>query len=154
MGNDHPSSTETPYAESKLATDHIALLYFNTYDFIIPFNQYGPHQNAHKFSALILILIKKMVNNEEIYISGDELKTRDLIFVKDTFYATIDILKNPKASGKIIHIGSGKEKIILSIAKNLAFLIDYKNEFRFIKNRIGDIKRHCAKVTEAKKLLR
>tara|TARA_Y100001968_G_scaffold165326_1_gene151313 strand:+ start:238 stop:1242 length:1005 start_codon:yes stop_codon:yes gene_type:complete len=157
MGNDHPSFPETPYAASKLATDHIALSYFNTFDFdvriIRPFNQYGPRQNSHKFAALIPILIKRMLNNEEIYISGDGLQTRDFIFVKDTVDATIEILKNPKASGKIIHIGSGKEKTILSITKNVASLMDYKKEFKFIKDRIGDVKRHCAEVNEAKELI-
>ena len=157
MGNDHPSFPETPYAASKLATDHIALSYFNTFDLdvriIRPFNQYGPRQNAHKFAALIPIIIKRMLKNEEIYISGDGLQTRDFIFVKDTVEATIDIFKNYQASGKIIHIGTGKEKTILSIAEKVASLMDYKKEFKFIEDRIGDVKRHCAEITEAKDLI-
>ena len=157
MGNDHPSFPETPYAASKLATDHIALSYFNTFDFdvrvIRPFNQYGPRQNANKFSALIPILIKRMINNENIYISGDGLQTRDFTFVKDTVDATIDIFKNPQTSGHIIHIGTGKEKSILSVAKKVASLLAYKKEFKFIEERIGDVKRHCADITQAKELI-
>ena len=65
----------------------------------------------------------------------------------------IDIFKNPQASGKIIHIGTGKEKTILSIAEKVASLMDYKKEFKFIEDRIGDVNRHCAEVTEAKDLI-
>ena len=148
MGNDHPSFPETPYAASKLATDHIALSYFNKFgcdvSVIRPFNQYGPRQNAHKFAALIPILIKKMRKNDDIYISGDGLQTRDFIYVKDTVEATLEIFKHSQTRGKITHIGSGKEMSILSVVQKVASLMNYTKEFKYIEERIGDVRRHCA----------
>ncbi|WP_269623199.1 dTDP-glucose 4,6-dehydratase [Prochlorococcus marinus] len=157
MGNDHPSFPETPYAASKLATDHIALSYFNTFGcdvaVIRPFNQYGPRQNAHKFAALIPILIKKMRKDEDIFISGDGLQTRDFIFVKDTVKATLELFKHPQTRGKIIHIGSGKEISVLSVVKKVASLMNYTKEFKFIEKRKGDVRRHCADISEANQLI-
>jgi len=157
MGNDHPSFPETPYAASKLATDHIALSYFNTFgcdvSVIRPFNQYGPRQNAHKFAALIPLLIKKMRKGEDIFISGDGLQTRDFIFVKDTVKATLELFKHPQTRGKIIHIGSGEETSVLSVVKKVASLMNYTKEFKFIEDRKGDVRRHCADIREANQLI-
>tara|TARA_B100000700_G_scaffold290805_1_gene349198 strand:+ start:294 stop:443 length:150 start_codon:yes stop_codon:yes gene_type:complete len=49
-----------------------------------------------------------MRKNEDIFISGDGLQTKDFIYVKDTLEATLEIFKHPQNRGNIIHIGSGK----------------------------------------------
>tara|TARA_R110000824_G_scaffold342557_1_gene528986 strand:+ start:1809 stop:2786 length:978 start_codon:yes stop_codon:yes gene_type:complete len=154
MGNNHPSFPETPYAASKLATDHIALSYHNTYGcdiaLIRPFNQYGPRQNANTYSALIPKIIKKMRKHEEVFITGDGLQTRDFNFVKDTVDATIEVYKNPVTRGKITHVGTGIERTILSVTQKTAELMNYTRELIFTEERIGDVKRHCADALEAK----
>ena len=157
MGNSHPSFPETPYAASKLATDHIALSYYNTYGsdiaLIRPFNQYGPRQNANTYSALIPKIIKKMRNNEDVFVTGDGSQTRDFNFVKDTVDATLEIYKNPLTRGKITHVGTGVERSILSVAQKTAELMGYKKDFIFTEERIGDVKRHCADSLEAKETI-
>jgi UDP-glucose 4-epimerase len=157
MGNNHPSFPETPYAASKLATDHIALSYYNTYGcdiaLIRPFNQYGPRQNANTYSALIPKIIKKMSKNEDVFITGDGSQTRDFNFVKDTVDATIEIYKNPLTRGKITHVGTGVERSILSVAQKTADLMHYKKDFIFTEERIGDVKRHCADSLEAEETI-
>ena len=155
MGNDHPSFPETPYAASKLATDHIALSYFNTFGcdvaLIRPFNQYGPRQHVNV--ALIPQIIKKMKHNEEVFITGDGTQTRDFTFVKDTVDATLEVYRNPTTRGKITHVGTGVERTILSIAQKTAQLMKYNREFTFTEERIGDVKRHCADASESKETI-
>ncbi len=157
MSESHPLNPETPYAASKAASDHIALSYHRTFDLNIsvvrPFNNYGPRQNAGKFAGIIPLMIKKMFENQPVHIFGDGTQTRDFIYVTDTAQGAISVCKNEKTNGHIINLGSGEETSVNKLVSILAKETGYKKTPVKKPARPGDVMRHLADISLAKKLI-
>ena len=157
MNETHPLSATTPYAASKAACDLIVLSYYKTFGLdtaiIRPFNNYGPRQNARAYAGIIPTVIKKILDGETPIIFGDGEQTRDYIYVTDTADAMINTYKNKNTRGKIINIGSGKEISINNLVNSICQEIDDKIIPVHKDERIGDVRRHCADISCAKKSL-
>lgn len=153
----HPLIPETPYAASKAATDHIALSYHRTFGHdvtvVMPFNQYGPRQNAKKYAGIIPLMIKKMANQESVEIFGDGNQTRDFCYVKDTADATVKIALNDSLSGKTVLIGSGIEISINFLVQSLSKLLNYDKPIVYSSARPGDVRRHLADISYIKDII-
>jgi UDP-glucose 4-epimerase len=157
MDEKHPLNPTTPYAASKVASDYIILSYYRTFgidcSIIRPFNNIGERQNAKKHAGVIPLTVNRILRGEPpmIYGSGDQ--TRDYIYVGDTTRAAIDIYNNNSTRGKILNIGTGKEVSIAYIVKRISEIMGYKGEISHLSERPGDIERHVADISLAKRLI-
>ena len=157
MNENHPLGSCTPYAASKAAGDLIVLSYCNTFNtdcaIIRPFNNYGPRQNEGSYAGVIPITIKKILKGEQPIIYGDGEQTRDYIYVTDTARMAIEIYNNTNTRGKIVNIGSGSEISVLKLINLIMNLLNNKQKIKFEPPRLGDVRRHNADISLAKKLL-
>jgi len=157
MNESHPQRTMTPYAASKLASDCLAISYYETFGMDIaiprPFNNYGPRQNDNNYAGVVPLTIKRILKKESPIIYGDGTQTRDFIFVEDTAKAIIDIYLSKNTRGKVINIASGKEVSIKMLIELIMSLMGSSLKIRYKTKRPGDVKRHKADISLAKKLI-
>lgn len=157
MNEKHPLAPETPYAASKASGDLIVESYFRTFKLenaiLRPFNNYGPRQNAGKFAGIIPIVIKKILNNEDITINGDGEQTRDFVFVKDTAKAAIEFAKMNEVLGKTINIATGREISMNYLVNSILKEFNFKGKILHGPARPGDVRRHFGDNSFAKKLI-
>ena len=157
MDESHPQRTMTPYAASKLATDSLAVSYYETFGMDItiprPFNNYGPRQNDKSYAGVIPLTIKRILGNQAPVVYGDGTQTRDFIFVEDTAKAIIDVYLSKNTRGKTINIASGKETSIKELIELIMKLMGCRLKIKYEAARRGDVKRHKADTSLAKKLI-
>ena len=157
MDEDHKLGALTPYAASKAATDLLVLSYYNVFSIdtsiIRPFNNYGPRQNEKSYAGVIPISIKKILAGESPIIYGDGEQTRDYIYVTETADASIQIYNQKNTRGKLVNIGSGKETSINTLVKTIMMLLGCDNPIIYENPRPGDVRRHIADISLAKKLI-
>jgi len=153
----HPTLPITPYAASKLASDHIALSYYLTFgsDLMIlrPFNMYGPRQNAETYAAVIPITIRRIMAGKPPIIQGDGLQTRDFSYVEDVAEAIPLFYGIPETKGIVVNLASGEEIAIKSLITSIMDLMDYNEDPVYTDARKGDVRRHKANISLAKKLI-
>jgi UDP-glucose 4-epimerase len=157
MDEDHKLGALTPYAASKAATDLLVLSYYKVFgidtSIIRPFNNYGPRQNEKSYAGVIPITIKKILAGESPIIYGDGEQTRDYIYVTETADATIQIYNQKNTRGKLVNVGSGKETSINSLVKTIMMLLGCDKPIIYENTRPGDVRRHIADISLAKKLI-
>ena len=73
---EHRLNAQSPYAASKVASDQLALSFFNSYDLpvgiIRPFNTYGPRQSAR---AVIPSIIIQLLEKNKISLGEQEFES-------------------------------------------------------------------------------
>ena len=158
MNEKHELNPETPYAAAKASGDLIVDSYFRTFKLdtaiLRPFNNYGPRQNAGKFAVIIPLFIKKIMNKEmTLTINGDGEQTRDFIYVTDTARAAIEFAKNNNVIGKTINIASGREVSMNYLTELICKEMNFKGKIVHAAERPGDVRRHFADISLAKKLI-
>ena len=158
MSEGHPTIPHTPYAASKLAGDQIIFSHQKTFgmdaSILRPFNNYGPRQNKASYAGVIPKVIEACLRNEEITVYGDGLQTRDFMYVTDTVRAAIECYQRPQTRGKVINVGTGRETKILDLIKMLLRAAGRDpDDLVFAESRPGDVRRHCADISLARKLL-
>ncbi len=157
MNESHPQRPMTPYAASKAATDFIAISYYETFGLDItiprPFNTYGPRQNYKSYAAVIPLTIKRILRKEAPLIYGDGEQTRDFIFVEGVAKAIVDVYLSKNTRGKVINIASGQETSIKELIELIMELMYCESKIKYEKPRPGDVKRHKADISLAKKLI-
>ena len=156
MSEIHPLNPMTPYAASKVSSDLIGLSYRRTFDsdvvIVRPFNQYGPRQNP-AIRGIVTSTINALLSNNQPVIYGNGEQTRDYTFVKDTVVGLINAYKNPQTRGKVINIGSGKSIKMVELVEKLIRISGKDIKIKFEKNRVADVKDHCADIKLARRLI-
>ena len=157
MDEDHPAKPLTPYASSKIASDHIVLSYHRSFNVDVaiarPFNAYGPRQNDGSYAAVVPITVRRILTGKSPIIYGDGLQTRDYTYVEDTAETIVKVYEAPSTRGKTINIATGKEIRIKDLINIIAKLTNYKGEIIYADPRPGDVRRHRGDISLAKKLL-
>jgi dTDP-D-glucose 4,6-dehydratase len=157
MDEDHPGNPSTPYAASKLGADHVVLAYRETYGIdaaiLRPFNNFGPRQNAGAYAGIIPIVVSRALRGEPIEIFGDGEQTRDFVFVRDTAEAAVRIYETPTTRGVIINVGSGRETTMNHLVRALLDALEVDVPIVYGPPRLGDVRRHCASIERAERLL-
>ena len=157
MDEDHAGYSETPYAASKTACDHLIYSYHSTFgikaSIIRPFNVYGPRQKMGKYTALIPQTIKKALDNEPITIYGDGKQTRDYVYVTDVVKGAIAAAESENTDGEIINIASGKEITVNKVVNEVINCLGKKSEIVYKNKRQGDVARQVADISKAERLL-
>ena len=145
MMESHPLKPTTPYGASKIASDHLALSYVQTYgieaSIVRPFNAYGPRQNEKAYAGVIPVTVRRIFHNEAPIIYGDGLQTRDYTYVTDLADAAVRVCKEEETRGKILNIASGKETTIKDLVVKIAEMMHSKKPVVYKEPRPGDVRR-------------
>lgn len=157
MDESHPLKPTTPYGASKIASDHLILSYYNTFDIDVsivrPFNTYGPRQNEGTYAGVIPLTIRRILRGESPVIYGDGLQTRDYTYVTDVADAAVKVYQAKSTRGKVLNIASAKEISIKDLNSKIAKLMNCKKPIIYDKPRPGDVRRFIGSNSLAKKLI-
>jgi NAD dependent epimerase/dehydratase len=123
MTEHHPLEAQSPYAASKIGADKLMDSFFRAHGLPVtivrPFNTYGPHQSAR---AVIPTIIIQALVGDTVRL-GDLEPRRDLTFVDDTVAGFIAAAKVDAAVGRTIHLGTGRDVSIGTIAELVGELL-------------------------------
>jgi UDP-glucose 4-epimerase len=156
------------YAVSKLYCEHMVFAYHH--DFGLPvvvlryFGCFSSRSNYGPSGGHVPMFIKKALDGDVITIHGDGSQTRSMTHVADVVNGTFLAIKNDKAIGNIINIGSNEEisvrgsaDIIMDTARRLSPKTKRsKIEYVPMKKVFGDYKeiaRRIPSLAKAKELL-
>lgn len=121
----HVKQPQSPYSASKIGADAIADSFYRSFEtpitIVRPFNTYGPRQSAR---AIIPTIITQLLNGASEIKLGDVRPTRDLLYVKDTAQAFIEIAKSEKLIGHECNIATCSEITMKDVAEKLINLIN------------------------------
>ncbi len=108
------------------------------------FNVYGPGAGT----AAVNIFCQKMMNYEEIQITGTGRQTRDFVYVSDV----VDALLLGLEHGGLYNIGTGKETSIIGLVEIIERMSRYKPNIKKVPAVPIDIERSVADITKISKL--
>jgi dTDP-L-rhamnose 4-epimerase len=109
------------------------------------FNVYGPGQAlSNPYTGVLAIFAARLLNGQPPMIFEDGGQRRDFVYVGDVARAFADALELPQASGEIFNVGSGQDRSVTEVARELARAMGRDGiEPEIVgKSRVGDI-RHC-----------
>ncbi len=108
------------------------------------FNVYGPGQAlSNPYTGVLAIFSSRLSNGQPPLIFEDGEQRRDFVYVGDVARAFADALISDKADGEVFNIGSGHDRSVTEVARELARAMDSDIEPQIVgKSRTGDI-RHC-----------
>ncbi len=163
MKENHPLYPSTIYAGSKAASE----LYVRGFEkserlktvIIRPFNSYGEFMRIDTYSAAFPKFYDRISKKLRPIIYGNGKQTRDFTYVDDTCNGIILADQTKNAIGDTFNIGQGKEVQIRKVAR--IFIKKYEeitgkkiiNELKFEAARKGDVMRHLADISHARKVL-
>lgn len=163
MKETHPLLPTTIYAGSKAAGE----LYVRGFEkteglkavIVRPFNSYGENMREDTYAAALPNFFNRISKKLPPVIFGDGKQTRDFTYVNDTVEGIFLADQTKNALGETINIGQGKEVTIEKMAKftieKYIELTDEKIKMELVhrKPRKGDVRRHCADISKARKIL-
>src|SRR3954470_7394681 len=109
------------------------------------FNVYGPGQAlSNPYTGVLAIFASRLLNGQPPMIFEDGEQRRDFVHVGDVARAFAEALELPSAVGEVFNIGSGDDRSVTEVARELARAMGRNDIAPQIvgKSRIGDI-RHC-----------
>ncbi|MDW8021886.1 MAG: NAD-dependent epimerase/dehydratase family protein [Nitrososphaerota archaeon] len=152
---DHPARPLSPYGETKLEGEKIALTRFRGDGGAISlrlFNVYGWGQNP-EYAGVITKFIERVRSGQPPIIFGDGEQTRDFVHVRDVAEAVARASEAEISGSEIFNIGSGKWIRIRDLARMVASLFGRDLEPVYAGPRPGDIRRSYADISKAEKIL-
>ncbi|MCQ5341355.1 MAG: GDP-mannose 4,6-dehydratase [Candidatus Methanomethylicia archaeon] len=158
IDENHPCHPISPYGISKLAGEYYTKVYFEIYNLpticIRLFNVYGKNQDIESpYSSVISKFINRIIKNLPLIIYGDGEQTRDFIHVNDVVDMIIKAIECKEAIGETFNCGTGKETSINELARIMMSLSGKTLEIKYSNARSSDIRRSCADIRKAEKLL-
>lgn len=121
----HPLKAQSPYAATKIGADQLALSFFQSFNtpvtILRPFNNYGPRQSLR---AVIPTIITQIATGTREIKLGSLHPTRDLLFVKDTVTAFLNVAECDQTAGEVFNAGTGEEISIGDLANKIISLMN------------------------------
>jgi len=149
----------SPYAVSKLTGECYCRVFNETMGLetvvLRYFNVFGPRQNPRsKYSAVIPIFIRNLLNDQPCVINGDGAQSRDFTFVSNVTSANIAACTAPGAAGRIINVARGENHSVQDVAEGIKKILNKNIESVYGPDRAGDIKRSVANIKTLKEILK
>jgi len=128
----------SPYGVTKLAGEHLALLYARNFRLPVValryFTVYGPRQRPdmafHRFCRALLA-------REPITVYGDGRQSRDFTFVADAIEGNLRAWRSPRAEG-VYNLGGGSQVEVLEAIAILEEALEVKATLTFEPHQPGD----------------
>jgi len=147
----------SPYAISKLTTEHYARAYYQVYGLetvcLRYFNIYGSRQASGPYTAVITAFINTLTKKKRPIIYGDGKQTRDFINIKDAVQANI-LTMEKNCAGEVFNVATGSSVTINKLLKIIEKIIGKSRvEPKYEAKRPHDIYESCADISKANKIL-
>lgn len=160
--NGYPEETNAPYGIAKKALMEMLIAYKAQYGLestnLIPVNMYGPHDNfdpaiSHVIPAIILKVDRAIERGEkEVNLWGTGRASREFLYVEDCARA-IQMAIETDTGPEPINIGTGKERTIAGLAKEIATIMGYGGDVVFNENGMDGQPRRCLDTSRAANVL-
>jgi UDP-glucose 4-epimerase len=143
----------SPYGVTKLAGEHLCLLYWK--NFRVPiinlryFTVYGPRQRP---DMAFNLFIRAILKDEEIVLYGDGEQTRDFTFVSDIIDANL-LAAQSTVAGETINIGGGSQTSLLEVISHLRNVSQRNIKVKRSDAQKGDVRHTLADITKARELI-
>jgi len=143
----------SPYGVTKLAAEHLCLLYHENYGLPVValryFTVYGPGQRPdmafHRF-------IQAILSGKELQVFGDGEQTRDFTHVADAVEANLLALKEG-VNGHVFNIGGGSRITVNEALRLLEGLTGLKARVRYQEAERGEMRHTYADIRLASEIL-
>ena len=151
-----PARPRSPYAVSKLASEHYTRVFAELYGLetviLRYFNVYGPGQRPDApYAAVIPLFIRALLAGERPVIEGDGLQSRDFTYVDDVVAANLLAMRAPTAtvSGRVYNIARGQASTVRDLLRELCAITGTPFAPAFAPARTGDVRHSLADVERA-----
>jgi nucleoside-diphosphate-sugar epimerase len=153
-----PATPKSPYAVSKLVTEHYTRIFHEAYALetvaLRYFNIFGPRQNPKlQYAAVIPIFIENMIARKPCNIYGDGEQTRDFTFVTDCVRANLLACRTPGISGEVFNIACNRQTSVNQLFELLSELVGNEIPAVYKPARPGDVKLSYADIGKARRKL-
>jgi UDP-glucose 4-epimerase len=154
-----PLMPYTPYAVSKLASEHYARFFCRYHGLAVVilryFNCYGPgeHPGAHR--GVVARFMDAALRDEPLVITGSGMETRQFLYVDDAVRATMAAMDaGEAASGMAINVASGRDSAIMDLARMVVEVTGSRSRVVHAPARGWDLvkNRHASTVRAEKRL--
>jgi len=143
----------SPYGVSKLAAEHLCLLYHKNFGIPIValryFTVYGPRQRPdmafHRF-------LRWALEDKPIEVYGDGKQSRDFTHVNDIVAANWLAVEKAQA-GEVYNVGGGSRVTLNQVVEIMKELVGREIEVRYMETQKGDVRHTYADMTKAKERL-
>jgi nucleoside-diphosphate-sugar epimerase len=157
ISEDSPVHLNSPYAVSKLTSEHYAKAYHKIYGLeticLRYFNVYGPRQTTGPYAAVITSFIDDLLKNKRPTIYGDGEQTRDFINVRDVVQANI-LAMEKDCAGETFNVAAGSSATINNLLEIMKRIVGKSEvEPKHGAPRPHDIRESCGDISKAKKIL-
>jgi UDP-glucose 4-epimerase len=153
MRETSPCWPYSPYGVTKLAAEHLCLLYFKNYG--LPclslrfFTVYGPRQRPdmafHKF-------FRSLLNQQPLHVFGNGQQTRDFTFINDIIDGVIAAFTRGKP-GEVYNLGGGQQIPLNQVFPLLEKITGRKVAINYIDSQSGDVPHTFASIEKAREEL-
>jgi len=127
---DLPAHPQSPYGVTKHAVEEYLEVYQELYDldYLVFrfFNVYGPYQPPES-GALVPVVMSRLHQDKEVFVTGDGSQTRDFIYVRDITELIVEGLE-ADVKNEVVNMGRGVETEILEAIHTIADVVDMEPE--------------------------
>lgn len=152
LTEDLPCRPISPYGVTKLAGEHLCVLYHRHFD--VPavslryFTVYGPGQRP---DMAFHRMIRAALADQPFPLYGDGRQTRDFTFVSDAVEATYAAVEAP--GGEVINVGGGSRVTMLDVISVLESILGKKVRTEMQEGQKGDVMHTWADLGKASEFL-
>jgi UDP-N-acetylglucosamine/UDP-N-acetyl-alpha-D-glucosaminouronate 4-epimerase len=148
----------SPYAVSKLAAEHYAVVYDRLYGVetvcLRYFNVYGPNQDPRSdYAAVVPRFVEAALAGVAPTIYGDGLQTRDFCYVEDAVAANLAAMDAPAARGQVVNVAGGTPVSLLDLVAILSEIVGRALRPVHEAPRPGDVRHSAAALERARTVL-
>lgn len=151
---EHPNHPKSPYAVTKLASEHYCNVFDDLYDVATVnlryFTVYGPRMRPN---MAISNFVSRCLNGKPPFIYGDGKQTRDFTYIDDIVEANLSLLDSSAADSESINIGSSDSISIRQLAEYVVEETSAEVEIAYEDAKDADSRHTHADISKASELI-
>lgn len=118
------------------------------------FNVFGERQDPEsRYAAAIPAFVTAILRGQPPTVYGDGEHSRDFTYIENVIQGNLLAMQAPKLGGEVVNVACGGELTINEVIAAINRVLGTNVQPRYVDPRQGDIKRSCADVRLAKKVL-